>query len=77
MPEATVTVWLSLNLIEESEFLITIPRMPASEIKTLLPLPRIVMGIFSSPIKFRTLINSSFDEVWMNRSAGPPILTVV
>lgn len=43
MPAATVTVLLSLNLVELSEFLITMPRMPESEINTLLPLPKIVI----------------------------------
>lgn len=91
--------------IDWEEFLITMPRMPESEIKTLLPLPRtVIFGLAneflqsSLPsgscddwifrcglkncllrplIKFKILINSSLEMVWMNKSAGPPMLTVV
>jgi hypothetical protein len=74
-PESVLTLLSGKYSIFLDKFLITVPGMPESEMRTLLPLPRIVKG--SEEYFLRISINSSVVSVVMKVSAGPPILTVV
>src|SRR3989339_158100 len=57
--------------------LITSPSIPLSAIKTLLPPPRMVNGIFRSTAAFTALNNCALFFTTTKNLAGPPILIVV